>query len=103
MIIKTIPEKAPKVNAAVDGRIMFSNEKAESILLTLQPSESIPEHTNPFDVLIVGIKGSADLTAENQNYTLEPCQTIFISSGKTRMISNLSESDPLKVMVVKMF
>ena len=102
MIQKTTPEQAEKVKAAVDGRIMFSNPKAESILLTLKPGEVIPEHTNPFDVLFIGLMGTASVRSSDKILTLEPKQTIFITSEEPRQMENPTDN-LIAVMVVKIF
>jgi quercetin dioxygenase-like cupin family protein len=102
MIRKTTPEHAETVKAAVDGRIMFSSPRAESILLTLKPGEVIPEHTNPFDVLFIGLAGTATLKSNDKILTLEPKQTIFITSEEPRQMENHTDK-PIAVMVVKIF
>ncbi len=102
MIKKTTPEKAEKVNAAVDGRIMFSNPKAECILLIIKPGEIIPEHTNPFDVLFVGMEGIATVKSGIQTLELEPKQTLFVTSEEPRQMENHTDK-AITVMVVKIF
>ena len=102
MIKKNTPELAEKVKAAVDGRIMFSNSKAECILLTLKPGEVIPEHNNPFDVLFIGMEGLATVIIGNQKLELEPKQTLFITSEEPRQMENHT-ANPIAVMVVKIF
>ncbi len=102
MIQKNTPEKSQKVQFAVDGRIMFSNSKTESILLTVQPGEQIPEHANPFDVLFIGIQGIASITGQSRSFTLEPCQTLFISGDEPRQLQNRT-STIVKLMVIKIF
>ncbi len=102
MIKKNTPEQAEKVKAAVDGRIMFSNPKAEAILLSLNPGEIIPEHTNPFDVLFIGMEGVATLKSVNQTLELEPKQTLYVTNEEPRQMENHTD-DPIVVMVVKIF
>lgn len=102
MIRKNTPEQAEKVKAAVDGRIMFSNPKTEVIMLSLNPGEIIPNHTNPFDVLFIGMEGVATLKSGNQTLELEPKQTLFVASEEPRQMENHSD-DPIAVMVVKIF
>lgn len=100
MYKKTTPETAPKVNAPIDGRIMFSNEKTELILITLQPGESIPSHKNPFDVIFTGLEGEATLGIGEESLILQPCQTLFASNEENRFMLNLSDAS-VKVMVTK--
>jgi len=102
MIKKNTPEQAEKVKAAVDGRIMFGNPKAECILLTLKPGEIIPEHTNPFDVLFIGMEGIATVISGNHTLELEPKQTLFVTGAEPRQMENHTDY-PLSVMVVKIF
>jgi quercetin dioxygenase-like cupin family protein len=102
MAIKNSPENAPRVSFNIDGRIMHSGKKVESILLTLQPGELIPAHTNPFDVLIICISGMASIKADEQSFTLDPCETLFVSADAMRQMQNPG-SEALKVMVVKIF
>jgi quercetin dioxygenase-like cupin family protein len=101
MIIKNTPELAEKVSAAVDGKIMFKNNNAETILLTLLPGETIPQHTNPFDVLLLGVQGTATLKCGTSEFKIDPCQTIFVSREEPRQIQNHSDLG-VKIFVVKL-
>lgn len=100
MIKKTTPENAPAVPAAVDGRIMHSDSRAEAILLTLQPGEEIPMHTNPFDVIFAGISGEATLVSPTQNETIKQGETIFITADEDRACKN-NGNEPVRVLVFK--
>lgn len=100
MIIKNSPEKAPKVDAAVDGCIMYSEERLEAILLTLKPGETMPAHKNPFDVLFIGIEGKASMVAEDRRLDVSPGESIFVTAEENRGWENTSD-DPCRVMAVK--
>ncbi len=100
MIRKTIPEQAPKVPAAVDGRIMHQQETLEVILLTLQPGDSLPLHTNPSDVLFAGIQGSATLLTPAASFSLQAGETLFVSSHEARAWQNTT-SQPCSILVIK--
>ena len=102
MIKKTTPAQAKKVDAPVDGRIMHSDSRIETILLTLAPGESMPEHTNPFDVLFICIQGSATLQTGQQKLSISPGETIFVTFEEVRGWKN-SGSDVCRIMVVKVF
>jgi quercetin dioxygenase-like cupin family protein len=88
------------VPAAIDGRIMHSDSRAEAILLTLKPGEEIPLHKNPFDVLFAGIDGEATLISPTQKETIKPGETIFITVDEARAWKN-NGSKPARVMVFK--
>ncbi len=101
MIQKNTPENADNINAPVDGKIMFSNPSIESVLLTLKPGEIIPEHTNPANVLFVGITGQATIiNQQKEEIILHGCETLFVTSEEPRSMINNTEKE-VKVMVVK--
>jgi quercetin dioxygenase-like cupin family protein len=100
MIHKTIPEQAQKVPAAVDGRIMHSDKRAEVILLNLMPGDEIPLHNNPFDVVFAGIEGKAMLITPDTEMGIEPGETIFVTSQEERAWKNTGKTIA-KIMVFK--
>lgn len=100
MIIRTNPADAPRVNAAVDGRIMFREERLEAILLTLAAGETMQPHQNPFDVLFVGVEGKARLITGESEMEIRPGYSIFVSADEHRGWENTGKT-PCRVMVVK--
>lgn len=102
MIKKTIPTSAPRVGAAIDGRIMHCEPRTEAILLTISPGEEIPMHKNPFDVLFAGIRGKASLISSSITETIEAAETIFVTAGEDRAWKN-ETSQPAQILVIKIF
>jgi quercetin dioxygenase-like cupin family protein len=102
MIIKTSPGDAPRVNAPVDGRIMYTEERFEAILLALAPGENMSVHRNPFDVLFVGISGQAILVTEGSRLEISAGESIFVTAEETRGWENHS-AETCRMMVVKLF
>lgn len=100
MVIKSSPANAPKVDAPVNGRIMYSENRLEAILLTLTAGETMPVHKNPFDVLFIGIAGQATMVTPEQQLDLSPGESIFVTADEQRGWKNLSDS-PCRIMVVK--
>lgn len=100
MIIKSVPEEAPAVPAAVEGRIMHSDSRAEAILLTLQPGEEMPMHKNPFDVLFAGIKGEALMVCTDQTITIIPGETIYVTADEDRAWQNNGQVEA-QILVLK--
>ena len=101
MILKQTPDKAPRVDAPVDGRIMHAGGQVEAILLTLQAGDTMNRHRNPFDVLFAGISGQAVLLTDQGDIEVRPGDTVFVSSDEERGWHNASES-PFRVLVVKL-
>jgi quercetin dioxygenase-like cupin family protein len=102
MIKKTSPVHAKKVDAPVDGRIMYSDSRVEAIFLTLAPGENMPIHTNPFDVLFICIQGTAILLADQQKTSISQGETIYVSSDELRGWKNPG-TNPCRIMVLKIF
>ena len=63
----------------LDGRFLYRAANYEIIHITLQPGESIPVHTNPFDVVFFIVEGIATLTTDTEIEDLNPNDTIFIN------------------------
>ena len=100
MIEKNTPLQAIRVDAPIDGRIMFSDPRIQSILLTLGPGETIPAHTNPFDVLFIGMSGDLTLSEQESEVELSALETAFVAAGKQRQLHNPG-SQKARVMVIK--
>lgn len=100
MIIKSVPEDAPAVPAAVNGRIMHCDPRIEAILLNLKPGEEIPFHRNPFDVLFAGIEGEALIDTPSGQLTISPGETIFVTSEVERAWKNTGKNEA-RIMVLK--
>jgi len=102
MIQKNTPQKARKVQAAIDGRIMHSDELVEVILLSLKPGEEIALHQNPFDVLFAGIEGEASLLTSDREMRIGPGETIYVTSDEKRAMKN-NGNTIARIMVFKIF
>jgi len=102
MIKKTVPEKAPKVPAAIDGRIMHTDKQVEAILLLLQAGEEISLHKNPFDVLFAGIEGKAIMATPDKEMEISPGETIFVTSEEERAWKNTGNT-VARIMVFKIY
>lgn len=99
--IKTIkPEDATKVPFNLDGRIMFSSEDLEIILLKLLPGEGMDLHTQPFDVVFYVISGKGILRTEDSPVEGDTGYCIHVPAGLKRGWKNDSTGD-LQILVMK--
>jgi quercetin dioxygenase-like cupin family protein len=98
MIVKL--ETAPKVPFMIEGRILFADEHAELIHLTLKRGEVLEKHDNPFDVIFYVLAGKAKLKLENEVFILDANDCISVSTGIQRAMENLGEAN-LKILVYK--
>lgn len=101
MVIHTPLEKAEKVSANVNGLIMYSESRCQCIHLSLYPGEVVEKHTNPFDVVFIGLEGSADLLTDSGNISIKAGETVFVSKDTMRQFSN-SQNEVVRIMVIKL-
>ncbi len=93
-------ENAPKVPFKIEGRIMFANEQAELIHLTLKRGEVLEKHDNPFDVIFYVLEGKGRLIVENEVFELSVNDCTSVKTGINRSWENTDDTD-LKVLVYK--
>jgi mannose-6-phosphate isomerase-like protein (cupin superfamily) len=98
----TTLDTAEKVPFNLDGRKMYSSEKAELVHLTLKPDEEIVLHANPFDVVFFVLEGAGTIYYEEDYLTVESNSSIFIEKDKQRGMKNTGEG-VFRVLVVKIF
>lgn len=98
--LKTLLTSAPKVQANVDGKIMFTSDKLEVIHLTLVPKQRIDPHVMPHDVLFYVLEGSGVLHCGGDLIEGTPNSTIFVPVGNSRGWENTGDV-PLKLLVIK--
>jgi len=93
---------APKVPFNVDGREIFSSEKACVIHLCLKPGESVKKHSNPFDVFFYVLKGSGILEAEAEPEELHENDATYVKANILRGWTN-HKHEELKILAFKIF
>ena len=101
MIKKCTPDTAEKIQSALNGLIMCRHPRAELILLQLESGEKIEEHTNPFDVIFVGMEGEVKLLSGAHETDVAALQTAYIPAGMPRAIHNNINASS-RLMVIKL-
>jgi len=92
--------EAPKVQAKLDGRIMFSGEKNEIIHLSLKSGEKIDLHDNPVNVVFYIIDGNGIFVTPDKEVNVKKDMRIYVATGEPRGLRNNSQT-PLEVLVIK--
>jgi mannose-6-phosphate isomerase-like protein (cupin superfamily) len=98
----TTLETAEKVPFNLDGRKMYTGEKAELIHLNLNSNEEVGLHSNPFDVVFYILEGEGLVNIEGDSILVKANNSIFIEKDKQRGMTNTG-SKYLKVLVFKIF
>lgn len=101
MLAFLTPESAEVIPYEFDARKMCRAETAELIRLVIPPGKAMHSHNNPFDVIFYVMKGSGELTVENEVLMLKSESCIQVETGKNRSWKNLG-TDDLIILVVKL-
>ena len=99
MDIKNL-SNAQKVRFDIDGWSLIKSDKVQLVYLKLKSGEFIEKHKNPVDVIFFVISGEGKLLLENEEKTLYPNDSIFISNTMDRGWRNES-SEELILLVYK--
>ena len=94
-------KEALQVPFDIDGRILYHAADYEIVHITLQPGESIAEHTNPFDVVFFIVEGNATITVDTETEDLNPSDTIFVNQSVNRGVANKTDKI-VRLLVFKM-
>lgn len=94
-------EEAARVPIDRDGRILYRAEKNEIIHITLQPTETIPVHSNPVDAIFFIVEGIATLLTDSESIIMNPNDSIFIGQTINRGLANNTDNI-VRLLVFKM-
>jgi quercetin dioxygenase-like cupin family protein len=93
---------APKVPLNIEGYKMHSSAILEVIHLCLQPGQDIPQHANPFDVVVSLIKGEVILTMRENKMQLALYDTVEIEKEMDRGFVNCGIGEARLIIIKKL-
>ncbi len=92
---------APKVPFNLNGHILFTSNTFELVHLQLEPGESVPLHSNPFDVVFFVLEGSLMLTRAEESAHIMANDCVAVPSGMPRGLCNSGDTTA-RVLVNKL-
>jgi quercetin dioxygenase-like cupin family protein len=101
MLTFLTPENAEIIPYEFDARKMCKTETAELVRLLIPPGKAMHSHDNPFDVIFYVVKGSGELTVEDEVLLMNTESCTRVETGKKRAWKNLG-TDDLIILVVKL-
>ena len=93
---------APKVPINIEGYKIQSSASLEVIHLCLQQDQDIPQHTNPFDVVVILIKGLVTLNTGENRIQLALYDTVEIEKELNRGFINCGTEEARLVIIKKL-
>jgi quercetin dioxygenase-like cupin family protein len=84
---------------SVVSRVMLKNKGGNVTLFAFDAGEGLSEHTAPFDALVVGIDGQADISIEQQTFRVRAGQAIMLPANRPHAVAAVERFKMLLVMI----
>lgn len=84
---------------AVVSRMLAKNVGGSVTLFAFDGGEGLSEHTAPFDALVIGVEGSADLQVGGAGYRLAEGDTLLMPANVPHAVSPTGRFKMLLVML----
>lgn len=82
---------------SVVSRMLVNNAGGSVTLFAFAGSEGLSEHTAPFDALVIGIEGSADIQVGDVGHRLAEGETLLMPANVPHAVS---PAGPFKMLLV---
>jgi len=83
----------------VVSRMLVKNAGGNVTLFAFDGGEGLSEHTAPFDALIVGVDGAADIMLDGQHYDVAAGQTLLMPANTPHAVHPKGQFKMLLVML----
>ena len=84
-------------NKSIVSRMLVKNGGGSVTLFAFAGSEGLSEHTAPFDALVIGIEGSADIQVGDVGHRLAEGETLLMPANVPHAVS---PAGPFKMLLV---
>ena len=84
---------------AIVSRMLVKNSGGSVTMFAFDGGEGLSEHTAPFDALIVGIDGTADITVGGQHHQVGEGQSILMPANIPHAVQPQGQFKMLLVMI----
>lgn len=85
--------------SSVVSRVLLKNAGGTVTLFAFGQGEGLSEHTAPFDALVIGIEGDAQIEISGTAYTLREGETITMPANQPHAIHAATDFKMLLVML----
>ncbi len=82
---------------AVVSRMLVKNAGGSVTLFAFDAGEGLSEHTAPFDALLIGVEGRADILLGGEHHTLGAGETLLMPANVPHAVTPL---EPFKMVLV---
>ena len=85
--------------SSVVSHVLVKNQGGNVTLFAFAKGEGLSEHTAPFDALVVGIEGEAEIQISGNKYRLQEAETITMPANEPHGVTALTDFKMLLVMI----
>lgn len=82
---------------AVVSRMLVKNAGGSVTLFAFDAGEGLSEHTAPFDALVIGVEGRADIVVGGEHHALAAGETLLMPANVPHAINPV---EPFKMLLV---
>lgn len=84
---------------AIVSRMLVKNSGGSVTLFAFDGGEGLSEHTAPFDALVLGVEGSAQITVAGQHYQLAEGESLLMPANIPHAVHPQGQFKMLLVMI----
>jgi quercetin dioxygenase-like cupin family protein len=86
-------------DGAVVSRVLLKNKGGTVTMFAFDEGEGLSEHTAPFDALVIGFDGEADIEIAREVFRLRQGETILLPANKPHAVRAAAQFKMLLVMI----
>ena len=86
---------------AIVSRTLLSRHGGAVTIFAFDQSQSLSEHTTPYDAFIIAVDGKANILVSGNSYSVEEGQMIRLPANEPHAINALTRFTMLLVMIRK--
>jgi quercetin dioxygenase-like cupin family protein len=75
---------------SVVSRVILKRDKGNVTLFAFDTGQCLSEHTSPFDALVQGIEGDAEVTVAGQPIALKPGRVILLPAERPHAVKAIT-------------
>lgn len=84
---------------AVVSRVLLKKPGGTVTLFAFARGEGLSEHTTPFDALVIGVEGEAEIQISGHKYHVQEGETIIMPAHQPHAVQAASDFKMLLVMI----
>jgi quercetin dioxygenase-like cupin family protein len=84
---------------AVVSRTLIDKSAGTVTVFAFAPGQGLSEHTAPYDALILGVEGQAEIMLSGDTNLVEPDDLIFMRAGEAHSVKAITEFKMLLIMI----